>query len=85
MDTSIQFADDTVQQTRSRTSHGIGGVVPLRHRSRSRRRTNSLAVDKLNELEDAEDEDAGLRHEGDYKKAQVRNLHEACWMRVNPV
>jgi KUP system potassium uptake protein len=71
MDTSIQFADNTLQRTRSRE---IGGVVPLRRRSRSDRRTNSIAVDKLSRLEDAEDEDAGLRHEGDYKKAQVRKL-----------
>jgi KUP system potassium uptake protein len=70
METSIQFAGDT----RRPSAQAIGGVVPLRHRSRSRRRTNSLsAIDKAAELEDAEDEDAGLRDARDYKQKQVRN------------
>jgi KUP system potassium uptake protein len=68
METSIHFAGDT----RRPSAQAIGGVVPLR--SRSRRRTNSLSViDKAAELEDAEDEDAGLRDARDYKQKQVRN------------
>jgi KUP system potassium uptake protein len=75
--TSIQFAGDALRPTKSRNNDtGIGGVVPLREiRSRSRRRTNSIDVSKLGELEDAEDEDAGLRSEGDYKRKQVRKDH----------
>jgi KUP system potassium uptake protein len=69
METSIHFAGDT----RRPSSQAIGGVVPLRRRSRSRHRTNSLnVVDKTAELEDAEDEDAGLRDARDYKQKQVR-------------
>jgi KUP system potassium uptake protein len=75
--TSIQFAGDALRPTKSRNNDtGIGGVVPLREiRSRSRRRTNSINASKLEELEDAEDEDAGLRSEGDYKKKQVRKFN----------
>jgi KUP system potassium uptake protein len=56
------------------SSQGVGGVVPLRHRSLSRKRTNS--IDKIAALEDPEDEDAGLRDERDYKKKQVRKMRD---------
>jgi KUP system potassium uptake protein len=73
MEPSIQFVDEN---QRSRKS-GIGGVVPLRHHSLSRKRTNSIDVrDKIDELEDPEDEDAGLRDDRDYKKKQVRNMSD---------
>jgi KUP system potassium uptake protein len=71
METSIQFADDT-RSRKSVSAQGVGGVVPLRQ---SRKRTHSIDVqDKIAELEDAEDEDAGLRDERDYKKKQVRKV-----------
>jgi len=59
MATGIHFVNGT-------SSHDIGGVVPLRQRSRTQQ-----ADTKDLELEDAEDEDAGLRDERDYKKRQV--------------
>jgi KUP system potassium uptake protein len=65
MEPTIQFADAVT----STSSQGIGGVVPLRQRSHPRRA--SVDVSKNLELEDAEDEDAGLRDERDYKKRQV--------------
>ncbi|KAH8704383.1 potassium transporter-domain-containing protein [Phaeosphaeriaceae sp. PMI808] len=74
METSIQFSNDEQQPRRSASGQAIGGVVPLRHRSLSRRRTNSIHTPKVNELDDAEDEDAGLRDSRDYKKKQVFNL-----------
>jgi KUP system potassium uptake protein len=74
METSIQFAGEP-RSRKSVSAQGVGGVVPLRHRSLSRKRTHSIDVqDKIAELEDAEDEDAGLRDERDYKKKQVRNI-----------
>jgi KUP system potassium uptake protein len=75
METSIQFVGDAQRTRKSASSQAIGGVVPLRHRSRSRHRTNSLNLtDKAADLEDAEDEDAGLRDERDYKQKQVRKI-----------
>jgi KUP system potassium uptake protein len=74
METSIQFASEKHPATKSISSQGVGGVVPLRHRSLSRKRTNSIA--KIAALEDPEDEDAGLRDERDYKKKQVRKMRD---------
>jgi KUP system potassium uptake protein len=72
METSIQFANDAQRPRKSTSEQGIGGVVPLRQRSRSALRTHSIEISKSVELEDAEDEDAGLRDGRDYKKKQVR-------------
>jgi KUP system potassium uptake protein len=42
-------------------------------RSRTKSHVNRTSVDaKISELEDAEDEDAGLRDERDFKRSQVR-------------
>lgn len=72
METSIQFAGNPRQSRKSISSQGVGGVVPLRHHSLSRKRTHSIDVrDKIADLEDAEDEDAGLRDDRDYKHKQV--------------
>jgi hypothetical protein len=77
MDTSIQFAGNSQRSRKATASQGIGGVVPLRHRSLSRKRTRSIDVsDKVIELDDAEDEDAGLRDDRDYKKKQVRGMRD---------
>jgi KUP system potassium uptake protein len=68
------------------SSQGIGGVVPLRHRSLSRKRTHSIDVrDKIADLEDAEDEDAGLRDDRDYKKKQVRKLRDFGFAGIDAV
>jgi KUP system potassium uptake protein len=81
METSIQFAGDSLRPS----THAIGGVVPLRHRSRSLHKTNSLnIIDKTAELEDAEDEDAGLRDARDYKQKQVRNSCALVGSRTDP-
>jgi hypothetical protein len=66
METSIQFADE-VHPVRSQS---IGGVYPMRSRTKSATHRNSIDV-KTAELEDAEDEDAGLRDERDFKRSQV--------------
>jgi hypothetical protein len=84
METSIQFASDNQRSRKAAASHGIGGVVPLRHRSLSRKRTRSLDVhDKVAELDDAEDEDAGLRDERDYKRRQVRKVRDLHVVHAN--
>lgn len=75
METSIQFAASDPPRSNAVSAQGIGGVVPLRMRSHSisRKRAHSSDLhDKIGELEDAEDEDAGLRDERDYKKKQVQ-------------
>lgn len=72
METSIQFAEGNPPRSNAVSAQGVGGVFPLRHRSLSRKRTHPADIhDKIGELEDAEDEDAGLRDERDYKKRQV--------------
>ncbi|KAH3907325.1 hypothetical protein HBI56_184780 [Parastagonospora nodorum] len=77
METSIQFAGDPRQSRKSISSQGVGGVVPLRHHSLSRKRTHSIDVrDKIADLEDAEDEDAGLRDDRDYKHKQIFNVSQ---------
>lgn len=74
METSIQFAQGDPPRSNAISAQGIGGVVPLRIRSHSRKRAHSTDIhDKIGELEDAEDEDAGLRDERDYKKKQVQD------------
>jgi KUP system potassium uptake protein len=68
MDTSIHFADAEVHPVRTQS---VGGVYPMRSRTKSH--VNRTSVDaKISELEDAEDEDAGLRDERDFKRSQVR-------------
>lgn len=70
METSVHFNTSDIQQVRSNGSYSVGGVYSLRGRS-SRGRKSSLDAVKTQELEDAEDEDAGLRDERDYKRRQV--------------
>ncbi|KAH7109823.1 potassium transporter-domain-containing protein [Dendryphion nanum] len=74
METSIQFNESELQPVRTNNSYLIGGVVPLRDRSKSRGRKSSSDATKLQELENAEDEDAGLRDERDYKHKQAFSL-----------
>lgn len=79
MDSStIHFAENPLRPTRSNNAI-YGGVVPLRTRSRSRKR--SLDVGKGSESGDAVDEDAGLRDERDFKRSQVIGAHQPI---VNP-
>lgn len=48
-------------------------------RSRTKSHVNRSSVDaKISELEDAEDEDAGLRDERDFKRSQVRRHMARC-------
>ena len=48
-------------------------------RSRTKSHVNRTSVDaKISELEDAEDEDAGLRDERDFKRSQVRAYTTLC-------
>lgn len=70
METTIQFAGDTRPRRQDRDVD-IGGVVPLRVRSRSLGRKSSFEVFKERAVESAEDEDAGLRNENDFKRRQV--------------
>ena len=72
MATTIQFAESSTPADTSSGSQTVGGVYPLRSRSRSRGRRSSYDLQKLSVLENAEDEDAGLRNERDYKQKQVR-------------
>jgi len=81
MEPSIQFAEQTAPsaqhnaQNNASTHNAIGGVVRLRSRTQSIGRKGSVDYSKYGEYEDAEDEDAGLRNEGDYKRSQVRASH----------
>lgn len=74
METSIQFAEQKAPSAQNNASphHAIGGVVRLRSRTQSIGHKGSIEFAKPSEFEDAEDEDAGLRNEGDYKRSQVR-------------
>lgn len=73
MDTSIQFAEQTAPPSQNyASSHkAIGGVVRLRSRTQSLGHRGSVDLPKAGEYDDAEDEDAGLRNEADYKRSQV--------------
>ena len=77
METSIQFADTPLRPTKSASTQGVGGVYPLRSRSKSRGRRGSYEEHKAAELGNAEDEDAGLRDDRDYKHKQV-SLGSSC-------
>lgn len=70
--TTIQFADGSPPK-RQFKDQDVGGVVPLRVRSHSRGRKSSFEIFKEGAVESAEDEDAGLRNENDYKRRQVRS------------
>jgi KUP system potassium uptake protein len=72
MESSIQFIEAPLRPTKSNVVQSVGGVVPLRSRSRSRGRQSSYEDQKARELEIGEDEDAGLRDARDFKAAQVR-------------
>lgn len=80
MEPSIQFAEQTAPsaqnnaQNNASTHNAIGGVVRLRSRTQSIGH-KSIEYSKSGEYDDAEDEDAGLRNEGDYKRSQVRSAH----------
>lgn len=77
MEPSIQFVEQTAPSAQSdaqnsaSTHNAIGGVVRLRSRTQSISR--SVDYSKSGDYECAEDEDAGLRNEGDYKRSQVRD------------
>lgn len=77
MEPSIQFAKQTAPSAQNNAQNdaskhsAIGGVVRLRSRTQSIGRRGSIDYAKSGEYEDAEDEDAGLRNEGDYKRSQV--------------
>lgn len=72
MERPIDFADEALRQTQSNKSQAIGGVVRLRSLSKLHSHKNSVDLAKIRELEDDEDEDAGLRDERDFKRSQVR-------------
>jgi KUP system potassium uptake protein len=67
---TIHFADDS-RPKRQFNEQDVGGVVPLRVRSHSRGGKSSFELFKEGAIESAEDEDAGLRNENDYKRRQV--------------
>ena len=69
MDPTIHFADNPLRPTRSTDSQSAGGVYPIR--SLSRVRKGSFDIHSSKEVHNAEDEDAGLRDERDYKRKQV--------------
>ena len=73
METSIQFAEQASPSAQNHASSdgAIGGVVRLRSREKTRGYKRSIDLGKPGDLEDAEDEDAGLRNEADYKHSQV--------------
>ncbi|KAF2866380.1 potassium transporter-domain-containing protein [Massariosphaeria phaeospora] len=70
MESSVQFSNVALRPTRSNDPQAIGGVVPLRTRSKSHGRKSSVEIAKIAAIEDAEDEDAGLRDARDFKHKQ---------------
>ena len=85
METSIQFAEQAspAAQNHASSHNAIGGVVRLRSRTQSLGHKGSIDLVKSGEFEDAEDEDAGLRNETDYKRSQVsaalwKFVYEVC-------
>lgn len=66
MDPTVQFGTPP-HPSKSSGSHLVGGVYPIRSRSKPQ---NYGDLQKA-EVEDAEDEDAGLRNERDFKQKQV--------------
>lgn len=76
METSIQFADDALQPVRSESGQAIGGVVRLRSKASRVGRNSSIDTTKIAELEDAKDEDAGLRDERDFKHSQSFSMSQ---------
>ncbi|KAL5472919.1 hypothetical protein PMIN07_000337 [Paraphaeosphaeria minitans] len=70
MDTTVHFARAPRTRRQGRELD-VGGVVPLRVRSRSLGRRSSFEIFKEGTVEAAEDEDAGLRNESDYKRRQA--------------
>lgn len=75
MEPSIQFIEEKTalpSQNNGSSHHAIGGVVRLRSRTQSVGHRGSIDFAKPSEFDDAEDEDAGLRSESDYKHSQVR-------------
>lgn len=72
MDSSaVQFDENTMRPAREGGALGVGGVVRLRSRSKSLGIKGDGDGAKITELEEAEDEDAGLRDERDFKRSQV--------------
>lgn len=73
----MQFADQASPSVQNHASshNATGGVVRLRSRSQTRGYKRSIDLAKPGELDDAEDEDAGLRNEADYKHSQVSTAH----------
>ncbi|KAF2788544.1 potassium transporter [Melanomma pulvis-pyrius CBS 109.77] len=80
MDSSIQFADAPLRRPKSNTVQSVGGVYPLRSRSKSRGGRGSYEDQKAQELEGGDDEDAGLRDERDYKHKQVFNFRQMMFL-----
>lgn len=77
MDHSNRLPDEQLRPVPSHNSQAIGGVVHLRSHSKLHGRKASADLAKTKELEEAEDEDAGLRDERDFKRSQVYcNVHE---------
>ncbi|KAF2179469.1 potassium transporter [Zopfia rhizophila CBS 207.26] len=80
MESTIHFAETSLRPAKSNNSPSIGGVYPIRSRSRSRGRKSSIETQKIREIEDAEDEDAGLRDVRDYKRRQSFSIRQMFFL-----
>lgn len=76
MEPTVQFAEQLTPSAQNHASSNaaIGGVVRLRSRTQSISHRASIESAKPGEFNDAEDEDAGLRNEADYKRSQVFSI-----------
>ncbi|KAH6614296.1 potassium transporter-domain-containing protein [Boeremia exigua] len=76
MEPSIQFAEQIAPSGQNNASShtAIGGVVRLRSRTQSVGRRGSIDLAKADDYDVAEDEDAGLRNEADYKRSQAFSI-----------
>ncbi|KAJ4347417.1 hypothetical protein N0V95_005466 [Ascochyta clinopodiicola] len=76
MDNSDKAPDETLRPIRSNSVQAVGGVVHLRSHAKLPGHKTSVDLVQGKELEDAEDEDAGLRDERDFKRSQAFSLSQ---------
>ncbi len=73
---TISFADELKPSKSHDGTVGVGGVYNLRSRSRSKSSLHDKTAISDDKAIHPEDEDSGLRNEGDYKSKQVRYIQQ---------
>lgn len=68
---TVHFAGEELRPAKSNISQSANGVYPIRSYPAPHGRNGSVEFVKYDDSEYAEDEDAGLRDERDFKRKQV--------------